>query len=230
MKCGWYEPVVDISIQSGGATRDCKYFEAPAVARVPLVKAGSSLEFRRRSRISLGVARNFSVLSWPPIIHGSTSLWKHPLPDVWIALIEDGSSTGRTCNRFNCINRWEATAGLTSVLTFHSFTVKRPGVFAWNRERSRSLNDRYKARFNLYWEFSGKISINVQFSGRSQYLTTIWGLAVELHKFRLMSNYHDIYIRFVLDFNSSYLKKLIELRYAWLKSYFNDEEKLWIFL
>lgn len=45
-----------------------------------------------------------------------------------------------------------------------------------------------------------------------------------------MSNYHDIYIRFVLDFNSSYLKKLIELRYAWLKSYFNDEEKLDFFV
>lgn len=164
---GWHEPVARISIQSGGATRECKYFEAPAVARVPLVKAGSSLD----GRISASF-KNFSVLSWPPItiIHGPTSLWKHPLPDVWIALIEDGSSTGRTCNRFNCINRWEATAGLTSVLTFHSFTSN--AVYAcmhgiesvldlWTIDIKRDSIYIRLVPENFLGNMSGKISINV---------------------------------------------------------------------
>lgn len=127
-----------ISIQSGCATRECKYFEAPAVARVPLVKAGSSLEFRRRSRISLSLSASREIsLRGPPIIHTKVyeALWKHPLPDVWIALIEDGSSTGRTCNRFNCINRWESDGWVDECpdISFFSLCKAARRVFMQSR-------------------------------------------------------------------------------------------------
>lgn len=97
------------------------------------------LEWRSLSRKQLGIWRRLrnigeiSLLSHYAtaitIIHESISLWKHGLPNIWTALIAEGrSSISRICNRSSCTGRSEMTAGMTSVLTFHSFTRKCFGI------------------------------------------------------------------------------------------------------
>lgn len=86
--------------------------------------------------LSLSASREISLCG-PPIIHTKVyeALWKHPLPDVWIALIEDGSSTGQTCNRFNCINRWESDGWVDECpdISFFSLCKAARRVFMQSR-------------------------------------------------------------------------------------------------